>query len=86
MARVGHMKWVDAIEQVLQEAKHPLHSNEISARAIAQGIAKSDAMLPDHTVQAAVHKHIKEGNTKGFIMIGSGRFHRRYWLQRKGNP
>jgi hypothetical protein len=78
------MKWIDAIEKVLEESDEPLHSDQIASIAMRNGWVKSDAMLPDHTVQAAVHKHINvQGNTKGFVMIGSGRIQRRYWLMRK---
>jgi len=84
MAFPKRMKWLDAIEKVLEESDHPLHSNEIARIAIRNGWAVSDAMLPDHSVQAAVYRHIKDGNSRGFVMIGSGRVERRYWLKRKG--
>ncbi len=86
MAYPKRMKWLDAIEKVLEESDHPLHSNEIARIAIHNGWAVSDAMLPDHTVQAVVYRHIKDGgNRRGFVMIGSGRIERRYWLKRKGS-
>ena len=80
------MKWVEAIQKVLEESNRPLHSYEIAHIAMQKGWAKSTAMLPDHTVQAAVHKHIAGGNGCGFVMIGEGRVSRTYWLLRKGRP
>jgi hypothetical protein len=80
------LKWLDAIEKVLEESDRPLHSNEIARIAIDKGWAASDAMAPDHTVQAAVYRHIKDGaNQRGFVMVGDGRVDRCYWLKSKGD-
>ena len=79
------MKWLDAIERVLEESDRPLHSTEIARRAIANDWVETDAQFPEHTVQAAVWRQIKKGdNPRGFVMVGLGRRGSFYWLKRKG--
>jgi hypothetical protein len=78
------LTWIEAIERVLDESDQPLHSMEIARVAIRRGWVKDKAAFPDHSVQAAVLRHIKEqGNPRGFLMVGFGRMQRRYWLKRK---
>ncbi|MSR60665.1 MAG: hypothetical protein EXS05_24000 [Planctomycetaceae bacterium] len=77
------MKWIDAIERVLEESETPLRSNEISEIAIRNGWVSDAAMAPDHSVQAAIWRHLNQGNERGFVMVGDGTRNRRYWLIRK---
>lgn len=87
MATRKRVRWLEAIEQILEEADQPLHSQEIARRAIQAGIVKTSGKWPEHSVQAAVWRHIREaGNPLGFEMIGGGRRERFYWLTRKGKP
>ncbi|MFO0919677.1 MAG: HTH domain-containing protein [Planctomycetaceae bacterium] len=80
-------RWLDAIEEVILQSDHPLHSTEIAAIALRDGLVRNNSQWPENTVQAAVWRHINQGdNEKGFVMIGEGRVHRRYWLKRKGKP
>lgn len=77
------MTWVEIAEKVLGESSEPLHSQEIVAKAQQKGLVRPTAKKPDHSLQAAVWRHIREGNDCGFVMVGTGRIGRRYWLKRK---
>lgn len=74
----------EAAAQVLRKAKSPLHSHEIVERIRARGDCSFRGASPDHSVQAAIWKHINRcGNALGFEMVGRGRFKRKYWLRDK---
>jgi hypothetical protein len=78
------MRWIEAIERVLEESDEPLHSAEIARLAVQNGWAKTQAEFPDYTVQAAILRHIKDnGNAKGFVTIAKGQDGHFYWLARK---
>lgn len=78
------MTWAEAARKVLERSSRPLHSKEIVAAAVREGWVSPSARSPDHSLQSAIWKHIrKQGNPFGFVMIGAGRIHRKYWLKAK---
>jgi HB1, ASXL, restriction endonuclease HTH domain len=76
----------EAAAKVLQSAQRPLHSREIAESVIKAGL-DLQAKSPDHSVQAAIWRHIhRDGNKLGFAMVGNGRRRRTYWLRGKRLP
>ena len=66
---------LDAALKVLQEAKTPLHYQEITKRVLAAGLWKSDGKTPEATINARLAVDIKKrGKASAFRRAGRGVF------------
>jgi hypothetical protein len=76
------MTILGAAERVLREAGRPMHSKEIIEYAKEKRWIAPRGKTPDHTLQAAVFKHIRaHGRAAIFARVGKGKVHRRYALR-----
>jgi hypothetical protein len=75
------LTWTAAIERVLQESDRPLTTTEIARLAIVEGWVQPSTEWPSYSVQGAIVKHMKDGNSKGFQVVGKDLAAQRlYWL------
>ena len=58
------MKWVDAIERVLEDANEDLHYGMIADRILDRQLVKTKTATPDIVVHAAVGQDIRRRKTK----------------------
>jgi HB1, ASXL, restriction endonuclease HTH domain len=78
------LRWVEVAERVLAASPEPLHSKEIVRIALKQRLVRTVGETPDHSIQAAVWKNLRDlGERSPFVMIGEGRVKRKYWLRSK---
>lgn len=81
----SRMTLVQAAEIVLRQSSEPLHSKEILRRAVDLGLIGPKGASPDHSLQAAIWRDLNERRKRKspFVMLGSGRIRRKYWLKSK---
>ncbi len=83
-AKKLRLSLVAMAEQVLAQSSRPLHSIEIVEIAVQRGLLQCTAKTPDHSLQAAIWRNRQRlGDESPFVMIGSGRMGRKYWLRSK---
>ena len=74
------MSFLDAAEQILAEAKEPLHPREIVKRALQQTLIESSGLTPDQTMKAKLSTDILSRNTDSrFMRTDKNRFGLRVW-------
>jgi restriction system protein len=74
------MRLLDAVEQILAEAKAPLHYTEIAQRALESGVWRSRVLRPQIKLQSALIADIrKHGKASRFQHAGPERFALRRW-------
>jgi restriction system protein len=65
------MGFLDAAKGILKQADQPLHYDEITNRAIAQGLIKTKGKTPNRTMNAQLTTSIQSGNSP-FVRVGRG--------------
>ena len=76
------MNYLDAAERTIREQNKPLHSNEIVEYAKKRGWISPRGKTPANSLQAAIWRDTKRfGNSSRFLMIGRGKYHRKYSLR-----
>lgn len=74
--KLNHLTFLDAAEQVLQEAGRHLHFKEITKRALDQDLIVSYGPTPEHSMNAAIGREIKQrlmrGEVQRFRRVGKG--------------
>ena len=55
------MSWQDAIVKVLEDADKPLHTDEITAAILSEGLKSTAGKTPSATVAAMISRLIREG-------------------------
>lgn len=71
----GCVNFKQAALVVLQDASEPLHSGEITHRAIEQGLLETNGKTPDMTMAAQLYTDIKHRGKKSFfIQTGQNTF------------
>jgi len=72
------MRFKDAAEKILMQAKRPLHFREITKRALEQGLFDTAGATPEHTMGAQIYTEIlsdQKAHRKGrFVKVGPGIF------------
>jgi hypothetical protein len=74
-----------AAEIILRRSLKPLHSKEIIALALEAGLIDVKGKSPDRSLQSAIWRDINvhRKELSPFLMVGTGKKLRRYWLVRK---
>ena len=72
------MGFLDAAEQVLTQEGQPLHYNEITNRAIAQGLITTQGQTPARTMNASINASIQRGQSP-FERVARGIFGLAVW-------
>lgn len=67
------MTYLDAAYKVLSEAHQPLHSNEITRRALAQHLIQPSGLTPDATMASRLYMDTQEEDSR-FVRVGKGVF------------
>jgi hypothetical protein len=81
------MTLVEAAKRALEQVGHPMHSKEIIAYAKSRGWINPRGKTPDHSLQAAIFKHIRQsGSGAIFTRIGKTPIHRKYALRGQRYP
>lgn len=76
------MTLIDAAERVLRVTGRPMHSTEIIAYARRRGWITTGGKTPDHSLQAAIWKSMKQLGTRSpFAMVGRGTRYKKYSLR-----
>jgi restriction system protein len=65
------MGFLKAAEEVLKQAGQPLHYDEITERAIAQGLIHTKGKTPNRTMNAQISTSISSGDSP-FVRVGRG--------------
>src|SRR5215213_3180889 len=72
------MTYLDAAEQILQDAGQPLHYREITKRAIAKGLLETTGKTPEATMGAQLYMAVKQALEPGepgrFRITGRAQF------------
>lgn len=69
------LKWLDAIEKVLDEEKKPLHYSEIADLIVEKGYRKSVGATPASSVNSNLSTDIKDnGSESKFVKVQVGTF------------
>jgi hypothetical protein len=67
--------FLDAAALVLAEAEGPLDAEEITARALARGVLRTDGKTPSATMAARLYQNINRfGKQSRFVKVAAGRF------------
>jgi restriction system protein len=80
-----HLSFTDAAERVLtREANgEPMHYRDITERALALGLVRTDGKTPEHTLYASIleenKRRVRRGETPRFIQHGRGRLSLAEW-------
>jgi hypothetical protein len=72
----------DIARAAILKARRPISSREILEFAINSKLPVFAGKTPRHSIQAAIWKHIRKHKDSPFVMVGSGRVHRKYWLKK----
>ena len=70
--------FLDAAEQVLRQEGQPLHYDEITSRAIAQGLITTQGQTPARTMNASINASIQRGQSP-FERVARGIFGLAVW-------
>jgi hypothetical protein len=76
------MKLLEAAERVLRSTARPMHSAEIIEYAKKRCWITPKGRTPDHSLQAAIWRNMKElGRRSPFVVLGGGTINRKYSLR-----
>lgn len=67
------MTYLDAAYKILSEAHQPLHSSEITRRALAQHLIQPTGLTPDATMASRLYTDTQEEDSR-FVRVGKGVF------------
>jgi restriction system protein len=65
------MTFLEAAWKVLTEAREPLHYDDITKRAIEQGLVETEGKTPARTMNAQLSTDIRSGDSR-FVRLGRG--------------
>jgi hypothetical protein len=69
------LSWTDAITKVLQDAREPLHYQEITSRILSSGLKTTEGATPYATVNAQIAASIKhDGEQSPYVRVSKGIF------------
>ncbi len=72
---MSDMKWIKAIEKVLEEEKKPLHYSDIADRIVEKGYRKSVGATPASSVNSYLSTDIKDNESSSiFVKVQLGTF------------
>ena len=81
------MTLIEAAKRVLEQTGRPMHSKEIITYAKSKGWINPQGKTPDHSLQAAIFKHLKQSGSRAiFARIGEARIYRKYALRGRQYP
>jgi hypothetical protein len=76
------MKYIEVAERTLRENERAMHSTEIIAYAKKRGWISPRGKTPDHSLQAAIWRDMKErGRNSPFVMTSGRTLRRKYALR-----
>lgn len=76
------MTFLDGAEQVLRQEGQPLHYDEITRRAIAQGLITTQGQTPARTLNAQISASIQRGQSP-FERVARGRYGLSDWVHQE---
>ena len=73
MARRNAGNYLNAAEEILRNAKEPLHYREIAERAMKRGLINPTGYTPDATMRGQLNTAVKNADQR-FEKLGPGVF------------
>ena len=68
------IKWIDAIEKVIEDEGKPLHYSDIAEMIVEKGYRTSVGATPAMTVQVMLSNYLKDNNDPKFVKVESGTY------------
>jgi len=68
------LKWIDAIEKVIEDEGKPLHYSDIAEMIVEKGYRTSVGATPAMTVQVMLSNYLKDNNDPKFVKVESGTY------------
>ena len=76
------LKWIDAIEKVIDDAGKPLHYSDIADTIVEKGYRTSVGATPAMTVQVMLSNYLKDNKDPKFVKVESGTYTLKKFLNR----